>query len=113
MIEHLYVQPAHQRRGVGAALLARARAVSPGGLSLWCFVRNRPARAFYAREGFIEVEETDGSGNEEREPDLAHRLRDGLLVETAAPAEAAERRLELVGQGVEHGPTVYAARFRS
>ncbi len=70
VIEHLYVQPEHQRRGVGAALLARARAVSPGGLALWCFVRNRPARAFYAREGFIEAEETDGSGNEEREPDV-------------------------------------------
>jgi hypothetical protein len=35
------------------------------------------------------------------------------LVHLAAPAEAAERRLELVGEGVEHGPTVYAERFDS
>jgi GNAT superfamily N-acetyltransferase len=70
VVEHLYVQPSHQRRGVGAALLARAQAVSPEGLSLWCFARNAPARAFYAREGFVVVEETDGSGNEEREPDI-------------------------------------------
>ena len=33
---------------------------------------------------------------EQREPDLAHRLRDGVLVETAAATETAERRLELV-----------------
>ncbi len=70
VIEHLYVQPSQQRRGVGAALLARAQAVSPAGLSLWCFARNAPARAFYAREGFVVAEETDGSGNEECEPDL-------------------------------------------
>ncbi len=44
---------------------------------------------------------------EEREPDLAHRLRDGVLVEATAPTETAERGLELVGEGVEHGPEVY------
>jgi GNAT superfamily N-acetyltransferase len=70
VLEHLYVMPAHQRRGIGATLLARAKAVSPEGLSLWCFARNSPARAFYARAGFVVVEETDGSHNEEREPDL-------------------------------------------
>ena len=46
---------------------------------------------------------------EQREPDLAHRLRDRLLVEAAAAAEAAERRLELVGQRVEHGRSVRRA----
>ncbi len=40
---------------------------------------------------------------EQREADLAHRLRDRLLVEPAASAEAAERRLKLVGKRVEHG----------
>ena len=29
-----------------------------------------PARAFYARHGLVELERTDGSGNEERAPDL-------------------------------------------
>ena len=52
-------------------------------------------------------------GLEEREADLAHRLGDGLLVEAAAPAEAAERSLQLVGERVEHGRTVYAERFDS
>ena len=41
-------------------------------------------------------------GLEQREADLAHRLRDRLLVEPAAAAEAAERRLELVRKRVEH-----------
>ena len=48
-------------------------------------------------------------GLEQREADLAHRLRDRLLVEAAAAAEVAEGRLELVGEGVEHGRTVYVA----
>lgn len=69
VVEHLYVLPSHQRRGIGAALLARARTMSPDGLSLWCFARNAPALAFYAREGFVVAEATDGSRNEEREPD--------------------------------------------
>ena len=39
---------------------------------------------------------------EQREPDLAHRARDRLLVERAAALEVAERALELVCEGVEH-----------
>ena len=52
-------------------------------------------------------------GLEQRETDLAHGFRDRLFVETAATAEPAECRLELVGQGVEHGPTVYVGASRS
>ena len=44
---------------------------------------------------------------EQRQPDLAHGLRDGLFVEAPATAETAESRLELVGERVEHGRTVY------
>jgi hypothetical protein len=43
---------------------------------------------------------------EQREPDLAHGLRDRLLVEAALAAEVAKGVLELVGEGVEHGRTV-------
>ena len=42
-------------------------------------------------------------GLEQREADLAHRLRDRFLVEPAASAEVAEGVLELVGERVEHG----------
>jgi hypothetical protein len=43
---------------------------NPGGLSLWAFVANHRAIAFYGRVGFVEVLRTDGSGNEERAPDV-------------------------------------------
>ena len=44
-----------QRRGIGTALMATARAESPRGLRLYTFERNAAARAFYARLGFVEV----------------------------------------------------------
>jgi GNAT superfamily N-acetyltransferase len=69
-VEHLYVRPSAQRRGLGSALLEAAKARRPGGLELWAFQRNAPARAFYARHGFAELYRTDGSDNEEREPDV-------------------------------------------
>jgi GNAT superfamily N-acetyltransferase len=70
MIEHLYVTPEAQRAGIGSALLDAAKSLRPGGLRLWTFQRNDGARAFYAHHGFVEVELTDGSANEEREPDV-------------------------------------------
>lgn len=72
-LDDLYVDPAHQGQGVGSALLDLARAVRPGGFDLWVFASNAPARAFYRRHGLVEVGSTDGSDNEEREPDV--RLR--------------------------------------
>jgi GNAT superfamily N-acetyltransferase len=70
LVEHLYVSPEAQRTGIGSALLHAAKSRCPGGLRLMTFQRNYGARAFYARHGFIEVELTDGSANEEREPDV-------------------------------------------
>ena len=69
-IEQLYVAPEAWGRGIGRELLALARDRSPAGLQLWTFQVNRRALAFYAAAGFVEVERTDGSGNEEREPDV-------------------------------------------
>jgi GNAT superfamily N-acetyltransferase len=69
-VDHLYVHPDAQRRGHGTALLEAAKARRPGGLELWAFQRNTPALAFYARHGFAERRRTDGSANEEREPDV-------------------------------------------
>lgn len=71
-IDQLYVLPDAQGRGVGSALLEQARAVHDD-LSLWTFQRNRQARSFYEARGFKQVEETDGSNNEEREPDVLYR----------------------------------------
>ena len=69
-LDGLYVHPDAQGRGVGTALLELAQSLRPGGLGLWVFETNAPARALYARHGFVEVERTDGSQNEERAPDI-------------------------------------------
>jgi len=69
-LNSLYVAPAHQRQGVGAALLALVKAQRPRGFALWVFESNRGARRFYRRHGLVELEHTDGSGNEERAADV-------------------------------------------
>lgn len=65
----LYLAPAARGRGIGARLLAKAKAAEPL-LSLWTFQANTRAIAFYRREGFTEAERTDGAGNDERLPDV-------------------------------------------
>lgn len=69
-LDDLYVLPEAQGRGIGSALLARVLALHPDGIGLWVFESNRPARDFYARHGFVALERTDGSANEERAPDI-------------------------------------------
>jgi ribosomal protein S18 acetylase RimI-like enzyme len=74
---HLWVLPEEQNRGVGTALLELAKERRLEGLQLWVFQRNVGARRFYERHGFALVELTDGSGNEEREPDARYAWRSG------------------------------------
>ncbi len=69
-LDALYVLPDAQGEGIGAALLDVVKSLRPGGFSLWVFESNAPARAFYTRHGLVEREHTDGSGNEEKSPDL-------------------------------------------
>jgi GNAT superfamily N-acetyltransferase len=71
-VDQLYVLPNWQRRGVGTALLEIAQRRFPR-LSLWTFQRNAPARRFYEARGFVLIETTDGTGNEEKEPDALYR----------------------------------------
>lgn len=68
-VQALYLAPFARGQGGGQALLDAAKAMAPR-LSLWCFQANEGARAFYAREGFQEVELTDGQGNDEKLPDV-------------------------------------------
>ena len=75
-VDQLYVLPQWQGRGWGQALLQTAKAASTS-LQLWTFQRNMPARRFYERQGFVAVQETDGSGNDEREPDILYRWQKG------------------------------------
>jgi ribosomal protein S18 acetylase RimI-like enzyme len=71
-IDHLYVATGVQGRGIGEALLATAKTMRPAGLSLWTFQRNERARRFYEARGFAAARFTDGSRNEEREPDVLY-----------------------------------------
>jgi putative acetyltransferase len=78
-VDHLYVHPEQQRQGLGNALLALAmKAHTP--LRLWVFQRNTAAISFYRAHGFREIERTDGSGNEEREPDALMEWRAPLAL---------------------------------
>ncbi|MGF6309341.1 GNAT superfamily N-acetyltransferase [Bradyrhizobium sp. i1.8.4] len=70
-IAQLYVLSAAQGRGIGSALLAIAKQRADR-LQLWTFQRNARARRFYEARGFAAVEGTDGSRNEEKEPDLRY-----------------------------------------
>jgi 8-oxo-dGTP pyrophosphatase MutT (NUDIX family)/N-acetylglutamate synthase-like GNAT family acetyltransferase len=81
-IEQLYIDPAWIGRGVGEQFVDRAKSAHPDGLQLWTFAVNEPARRFYERLGFDEIEQTDGAGNEEREPDVRYRWQPN----TADPA---------------------------
>ena len=69
-LDDLYVTPAEAGHGLGSALLDLVKARRPDGFCLWVFEMNAPARGFYARRGLVELELTDGSGNEERAPDV-------------------------------------------
>ncbi len=46
-------------------------------MQLWTFQRNARARRFYEARGFVPVEATDGSRNEEKEPDVRYLWRRG------------------------------------
>jgi len=74
VLEKLYVEPAEQNRGVGSALLGKAKELRPAELYLWVFQRN-PARRLYERNGFELVKLTDGADNMEHEPDALYRWR--------------------------------------
>jgi GNAT superfamily N-acetyltransferase len=70
-IDQLYVLPKAQGRGIGTGLLQAAQG-SFDRLQLWTFQRNASARRFYEARGFALVRETDGAGNEEKEPDALY-----------------------------------------
>lgn len=71
-IDHLYVDPACWGEGIGRKLLARGKPAG-GCVHLWTFERNLRTRRFYEFRGFVMIERTDGSRNEEKEPDMLYR----------------------------------------
>jgi putative acetyltransferase len=67
-LNNLYIIPEYQGHGIGTALLDRAKADNTE-LNLWVFQKNTNAINFYKRNGFELLLTTDGSANEEQEPD--------------------------------------------
>jgi GNAT superfamily N-acetyltransferase len=74
-IEQLYVDPSWTGRTIGSRLLEVAKGRSPEGLQLWAFQSNHRALSFYERHGFVAVERTDGTRNQERAPDVRYEWR--------------------------------------
>jgi GNAT superfamily N-acetyltransferase len=85
-LDHIYVDPPAQGRGLGAALLRHVMERRPDGFGFWVFQRNVDARRFYERHGCRLVRETDGTANMEREPDARYEWRPRTV---AAEADAA------------------------
>ena len=75
-VDQLYVLPGAQGRGAGSKLLDQAKATWPS-LSLWTFQRNAGARRFYEARGFVAERFTEGSRNDEKEPDVLYAWRRG------------------------------------
>ncbi|MBE1282057.1 MAG: GNAT family N-acetyltransferase [Rhodobacteraceae bacterium] len=66
----LYVARGAHKTGIGKQLLDHAKEGSDR-LMLWAFQHNVGAQRFYRREGFVPIETSDGSRNEEGLPDIA------------------------------------------
>lgn len=74
-VEHLYVKPGHTGQGIGAMLLQTAHQLLVPPIRLHTFQASGDARRFYERHGYVVVCCTDGSGNEERCPDVLYEWR--------------------------------------
>jgi GNAT superfamily N-acetyltransferase len=74
-IEQLYLDPSAVARGLGAALLERAKREFGAPIHLYTFQANVGARRFYERHGFRVLAFGDGSGNEEACPDVLYEWR--------------------------------------
>ncbi len=71
-IEQLYLHPSVTGQGIGSALVALAKETLGPPIRLYTFQANEGARRFYERHGFRAIAFGDGSGNEERCPDVLY-----------------------------------------
>ena len=70
-IDHLYVDPAIHRAGIGSSLVRLAQE-KQSELRLYTFQSNVNARKFYEKHGFVIEEFNDGERNEEKMPDITY-----------------------------------------
>ena len=71
-LEHLYVLPEKQSRGIGSMLLSKIKQLDLETIKLRVFQDNVRARSFYEHLGFALIELCDGSDNEEKCPDTLY-----------------------------------------
>jgi len=71
-LDHLYVRPSFFNGRIGTRLLQYVKVLRPQGFQFWVFQQNTGARRFYERYDCVAVEFTDGSGNEEKLPDVRY-----------------------------------------
>ena len=71
-LDHLYVLPEYQSRGVGSVLIRHCQLQVPE-LQLWTFQQNVGARRFYEAHGFTPVNATPDAPTEDHEPDALYR----------------------------------------
>ena len=76
-LDQLYVRVDRIGQGLGAELVSKAKKLMPEGMRLWTFQSNMAAHRFYERHGFVVVEKTDGSNNEEQAPDVCYEWKPG------------------------------------
>ncbi len=73
-IDHLYVHPDYQNRGIGNSLLDYARQLSPEHLWLYTLQVNANARLFYEKNGFT-AEQFGMTPPPDSEPDVQYHWR--------------------------------------
>ena len=73
-VDQLYIDPGHQRRGIGRSLLNLAREQSPDHVWLYTLQVNTSAREFYEKNGFV-AEKFGISPPPESEPDVEYHWR--------------------------------------
>jgi GNAT superfamily N-acetyltransferase len=71
-IDQLYLHPRAVGLGLGSAFVAQAKETLGAPIRLYTFQANDGARRFYERHGFRAIAFGDGSGNEERCPDVLY-----------------------------------------
>lgn len=71
-IDHLYVLPGYEGRGLGRQLLDVAHNGLRPPIRLYTFQANVGARRFYERHGYRAIQFSNGEANEERCPDVLY-----------------------------------------
>lgn len=86
-LDHLYVLPEYQSRGVGSFLIRHCQLQVPE-LQLWTFQQNVGASRFYESHGFDLIRTTEDTGTPGREPDALYRWQRPPGFDPLSPSEA-------------------------